>query len=182
VACAQEATVLEAVVDAYREGIAEPILVGDPSAIARAAAEANKGSGVDISPFRIVEESSLTAAAAKAVALVRAGEADFLMKGIIDTSLFLRAVLNKEMGLNAGRLASHVTVMEVATYHKLLFITDVALNIAPDLPTFVDMIDSAVAVAKALEVETPKSRSLPPSRRSTPRRCHGRRPPRSSPR
>lgn len=156
VASAQEATVLEAVVDAYREGIAEPILVGDPSAIARAAAEANKGSGVDISPFRIVEESSLTAAAAKAVALVRSGEADFLMKGIIDTSLLLRAALNKETGLNAGRLAIHVAVMEVATYHKLLFVTDVALNIAPDLPAFVDIIDSAVAVAKALDVETPK--------------------------
>ena len=156
VASAQEAAVLEAVADAYREGIAEPILVGDPDAIARAAAEANKGSGVDISSFRIVEEPSLAGAAARAVALVRSGEAEFLMKGIIDTSLLLRVALNKETGLNAGRLASHVAVIEVPTYHKLLIVTDAALNIAPDLSAFVDIIDSAVAVANALEVKTPK--------------------------
>ena len=156
VASAQEAAVLEAVADAYREGIAEPILVGDPGAIARAAAEANKGSGVDISSFRIVEEPSLAGAAARAVALVRSGEAEFLMKGIIDTSLLLRVALNKETGLNAGRLASHVAVIEVPTYHKLLIVTDAALNIAPDLSAFVDIIDSAVAVANALEVKTPK--------------------------
>ncbi len=156
VASAQEAAVLEAVADAYREGIAEPILVGDPGAIARAAAEANKGSGVDISSFRIVGEPSLAGAAARAVALVRSGEAEFLMKGIIDTSLLLRVALNKETGLNAGRLASHVAVIEVPTYHKLLIVTDAALNIAPDLSAFVDIIDSAVAVANALEVKTPK--------------------------
>jgi len=156
VASAQEAAVLEAVADAYREGIAEPILVGEPGAIARAAAEANKGSGVDISSFRIVEEPSLAGAAARAVALVRSGEAEFLMKGIIDTSLLLRVALNKETGLNAGRLASHVAVIEVPTYHKLLIVTDAALNIAPDLSAFVDIIDSAVAVANALEVKTPK--------------------------
>lgn len=156
VASAQEAAVLEAVADAHREGIAEPILVGEPGAIARAAAEANKGSGVDISSFRIVEEPSLAGAAARAVALVRSGEAEFLMKGIIDTSLLLRVALNKETGLNAGRLASHVAVIEVPTYHKLLIVTDAALNIAPDLSAFVDIIDSAVAVANALEVKTPK--------------------------
>jgi phosphate butyryltransferase len=156
VASAQEASVLEAVADAYREGIAESILVGDTAAIAAAAREANNGKGVDISPFRIVEESNPNAAAAEAVALVRSGEADFLMKGIIDTSLLLRAALNKETGLNAGRLASHVAVMEVPTYHKLFVITDAALNIAPDLPAFVDIINSAVMVANALEVKTPK--------------------------
>jgi len=156
VASAQEATVLEAVADAYREGIAEPILVGDPAAIAAAAKEANEGRGVDISPFRLIEESNLNASAARAVALVRSGEADFLMKGIIDTSLLLRAALNKETGLNAGRLASHVAVIEVPAYHKLFAVTDAALNIAPDLPAFVDIINSAVAVANALEVKTPK--------------------------
>ncbi|MDQ7796481.1 MAG: bifunctional enoyl-CoA hydratase/phosphate acetyltransferase, partial [Spirochaetia bacterium] len=98
----------------------------------------------------------LSAAAARAVALVRSGEAAFLMKGIIDTSLLLRAALNKETGINAGRLASHVAVMEVQTYHKLLVLTDAALNIAPDLPAFVDIINSAVVVANALEVKTPK--------------------------
>ncbi|MFZ5860133.1 MAG: bifunctional enoyl-CoA hydratase/phosphate acetyltransferase [Spirochaetota bacterium] len=156
VASAQESSVLEAVVDAYNAGIAEPILVGDPAAILAAAKEADGGKGVDISRFELIEEANLSAAAARAVALVRSGEAAFLMKGIIDTSLLLRAALNKETGINAGRLASHVAVMEVQTYHKLLVLTDAALNIAPDLPAFVDIINSAVVVANALEVKTPK--------------------------
>ena len=156
VASAQEASVLEAVADAYNEGIAEPILVGDPAAIRAAAKEANGGRGVDISRFELIEETNVSAAAARAVSLVRAGEAAFLMKGIIDTSLLLKAALNKETGINAGRLACHIAVMEVQTYHKLLVLTDAALNIAPDLPAFVDIINSAVAVANALEVKTPK--------------------------
>jgi phosphate butyryltransferase len=156
VASAQEASVLEAVADAYNEGIAEPILVGDPAAIRAAAKEANGGRGVDISRFELIEETNVSAAAARAVALVRSGEAAFLMKGIIDTSLLLKAALNKETGINAGRLACHIAVMEVQAYHKLLVLTDAALNIAPDLPAFVDIINSAVAVANALEVKTPK--------------------------
>lgn len=156
VASAQESSVLEAVVDAWNEGIAEPILVGDPALITEAALEADRGKGVDISSFRIVAETDLMKSAVRAVELIRNGEADFLMKGIIDTSLLLKAVLNKENGINAGRLASHVAVMEVPTYHKLLVVTDAALNIAPDLPAFIDIINSAVTVAKALGVAMPK--------------------------
>lgn len=156
VAAAQEASVLEAVADAYKAGIAEPILVGDPGAIAAAAAQANGGAGLDISSFEIVPAKDLYASAAKAVELVRTGQAGFLMKGIIDTSLLLKAVLNKETGINAGSLVSHVAVMEVPTYHKLLVVTDAAINIAPDLSGFVDIIASAVRVSKALGVDKPK--------------------------
>jgi phosphate butyryltransferase len=156
VAAAQEASVLEAVVDAYKAGIAEPILVGDPDAIATAAREANGGKGLDISAFEILSVKDPYASAAKAVELVRTGKADILMKGIIDTSVLLKAVLNKETGINAGRLASHVAVMEVPTYHKLLIVTDAAINIAPDLSGFIDIIASAVAVSKALGTELPK--------------------------
>lgn len=156
VASAQEASVLEAVADAFAHGIAEPILVGDPDLIAAAAREAFDGKGVDISPFTIIPEKDLYRSAVKAVELVRNGEAAFLMKGIIDTSLLLKAALNKETGINAGRLASHVAVMEVPTYHKLLLVTDAAINIAPDLPAFIDIINSAVQVARALDVATPK--------------------------
>jgi phosphate butyryltransferase len=78
------------------------------------------------------------------------------MKGIIDTALLLKAVLNKETGINAGRLASHVAVMEVPTYHKLFIVTDAAINIAPDLPAFVDIIGSAGAVSRALGIDMPK--------------------------
>jgi len=156
VASAQEASVLEAVVDAYAAGIAEPILVGDPEAIAAAAAEARGGKGVDISAFEIVPVKDIYASAAKAVELVKTGRAGFLMKGIIDTAPLLKAVLNKETGINAGHLASHVAVMEVPTYHKLLVITDAAINIAPDLPGFVDIINSAVTVSRALGTKLPK--------------------------
>lgn len=156
VAAAQEASVLEAVAEAYKAGIVEPILVGDPGAIAAAAAQANGGAGLDISGFEIVPAKDLYASAAKAVELVRTGQAGFLMKGIIDTSLLLKAVLNKESGINAGSLVSHVAVMEVPTYHKLLVVTDAAINIAPDLSGFVDIIASAVGVSKALGVDKPK--------------------------
>lgn len=156
VAAAQEASVLEAVVDAWKAGIAEPILVGDPGLIEKARHEANGGKGLDLSAFQIVPVKDLYASAAKAVELVRNGEAAFLMKGIIDTSLLLKAALNKETGINAGRLASHVAVMEVPTYHKLFVVTDAALNIAPDLPALIDIIASAVKVSNALGVATPK--------------------------
>jgi len=155
VASAQEASVIESVSAAYREGIAEPILVGDPNAIVAAAKEAHEGAGVDISAFTIIAETSANAAA-KAVELVRTGKADFLMKGLVETSQLLKAALNKETGLNAGRLASHVAVMELSTYHKLFIVTDVALNIAPDIPAFVDIINSAVQVSNVLEVSNPK--------------------------
>jgi phosphate butyryltransferase len=156
VAAAQEASVLEAVVDAYAAGVAEPILVGDPAAIAAAAAEARDGKGVDISKFELIAVPDLYQAAAKAVGLVKSGQAGFLMKGIIDTSILLKAVLNKETGLNTGHLASHVAVMEVPTYHKLLIVSDAAINIAPDLASFVDIIASTVKVARAIEVDNPK--------------------------
>ena len=156
VAAAQESNVLEAVADAYAEGIALPILVGEPGAIAKAAAEARGGKGVDVSGFELVPVADPASAAAAAVGLVRDGRAQVLMKGIIDTAPLLKAVLNKETGIGSGRLASHVAVMEVPAYHKLLVITDAAINIAPDLSAFVDIINSAVAVSRSLGVALPK--------------------------
>lgn len=156
VAAAQEATVLEAVADACAEGIALPILVGEPGAIAKAAAEARGGRGVDVSGFELVAVSDPASAAAAAVGLVRDGRAQVLMKGIIDTAPLLKAALNRETGIGSGKLASHVAVIEVPTYHKLLVVTDAAINIAPDLPAFVDIINSAVAVSRSLGIALPK--------------------------
>jgi phosphate butyryltransferase len=152
VAAAQEHSALEAAVDAYKHGLADPILVGDLEAMDAIAAEL----GLDISSFQRIEERDPARAAAKAVSLVRSGEADALMKGIIDTAVILKAVLNKESGINAGRLASHVAVMEVPTYHKLLVVTDAAINIAPDIPAKLDIIANAVQVAHALGIPNPK--------------------------
>jgi phosphate butyryltransferase len=152
VAAAHEESALEAVFDAARHGLIEPILIGDAEQIRAIAADL----GADLAGVRIIDEKDYAKAAAEAVALVRAGEADMLMKGVLDTSILLKAALNKENGLNAGRLTSHVAVMEVPTYHKLLIVTDAAINIAPDLTGKLDIIANAVLVAKAIGLSNPK--------------------------
>ena len=152
VAAAQEASALEAALDARAAGIAEPVLIGDLEAIRAIAAEL----GADLSGLRLIEEKDYARAAAAAVALVRSGEADVLMKGVLDTSILLKAALNKEVGLNAGRLTSHVAVIESPHYHKLFIVTDAAINIAPDLQGKLDIIANAVAVSRSIGVELPK--------------------------
>lgn len=152
VAAAQEESALEAAVDAWKNGLALPILVGDTAGMRAIAADR----GLDLSPFELVEEKDNARAAALAVDLVRTGKADLLMKGIIDTSVILKAALNKESGINAGRLASHVAVMESGHYHKLFLVTDAAINIAPDVPAKLDIIRNAVEAASALGVALPK--------------------------
>jgi phosphate butyryltransferase len=79
-----------------------------------------------------------------------------LMKGLVETAVLLKAVLDKETGLNTGRLVSHVAVMEVPSYHKLLFVTDAAINIAPDLDAKLDIVANAVIAARALGIARPK--------------------------
>lgn len=152
VAAAQEHSALEAALDARAAGIAEPILIGDLEAIRAMAGEL----GADLTGLRLIEEKDYAKAAAVSVALVRSGEADVLMKGVLDTSILLKAALNKENGLNAGRLTSHVAVMESPHYHKLFIVTDAAINIAPDLQGKLDIIANAVKVSRALGVEKPK--------------------------
>ncbi|MCP5454278.1 MAG: bifunctional enoyl-CoA hydratase/phosphate acetyltransferase [Spirochaetaceae bacterium] len=152
VAAAQEASALEAALDARAAGIAEPILIGDLEAIRAIAA----GLGADLTGIRMIEEKDYAKAAAAAVALVRSGEADVLMKGVLDTAILLKAALNKEVGLNAGRLTSHVAVIESPHYHKLFIVTDAAINIAPDLQGKLDIVANAAAVSRAIGVETPK--------------------------
>ncbi len=151
-ASAQDAAALKALVEASAMGLAEPILVGDLAAADAIAAEL----GLDLSPFRRIPAEDAAASAAEAVRLVRAGEADFLMKGLVDTSVLLKAAFNKERGLNSGSLASHVQLLEVPAYHKLLFLTDAAINIAPDLGAKLQIIANAVRAARALGVADPK--------------------------
>ena len=152
VAAAQEHSALEAVKAATEYGLTEPILIGDLQEIDRIAGELE----FDVSGFRRIEEKDVRMAAARAVQLVKTGEADLLMKGILDTAILLKAVLNKETGLNTGRLTSHVAVMETPAYHKLFLVTDAAINIAPDISAKKDIIANAVEVARALGVAVPK--------------------------
>ncbi len=152
VAAAEDAHVLHAVIEAAKMDIVNPILVGDESKIKEIAAEHS----YDISSYRIVQGDSLQDSAEKAVKLVSGGEADFLMKGLCDTSIIMRAALNKEWGLRTGNLISHVMVYDVPTYHKLIVNTDGGMNIAPTLEQKVQIIKNGVIVAKSLGVEEVK--------------------------
>lgn len=152
VAAAGEDAVLRAVDNARKAGLAEFILIGEKADIERVAA----AEGIDLGAYETVFERGATAAAASAVAHVRNGDAELLMKGILDTSVILKAALDKEAGIRAGRLMSHLGVIESPHYHKLLVVTDSAINIAPTLSDKIDIIKNAVDCARAVGVDTPK--------------------------
>ncbi|MBS7526020.1 phosphate butyryltransferase [Fusibacter paucivorans] len=152
VACAQDDDVLKAVKAAYTEGMINVILVGDQPKI-KAIADTI---GFDISGLECIQIEDAVEASLKAVSLVSSGKADIVMKGLVDTSVILKAVLNKEVGLRSGNVLSHVAVFEVPTYHKMLMLTDAAMNIAPDLNTKKQIVENALAVTKALGIETAK--------------------------
>lgn len=152
VAAAQDEPVLEAIRDAKACGLADAVLVGDKEKIVAIADKIH----FDLSGIEIVNEPDGTKAALKAVELVSSGKADMLMKGLLETSTILRAVLNKEVGLRTGKLMSHVAVFEVPGYDRLLFVTDAAFNMYPDLKAKIDILNNAVSVAKAVGIETPK--------------------------
>jgi phosphate butyryltransferase len=151
-AMAQEADALNAVLRAQNEDIVRPVLVGDPGAIESVA----KSEKLDISSCHIVAAESDAESAALAVKLVREGEADLLMKGKVATATLMKAVLDKERGLRGAGVLSHVTIAEIKSYPKLLFMSDPALNIAPDLDAKIAILNNAVEAARRLGVETPK--------------------------
>lgn len=150
VAAAQDEEVLTAVVEAAEMGLVEPILVGDEKAIRGICEEHH----LNIEGYEIIDELDLTETARKAVALVSGGKADFVMKGLIDTSILLKAVLDKEIGLRTDSQLSHVMVYEVPAYHKLLFLTDGGMNMYPDVQTKAKIINNAVLAAKGLGIES----------------------------
>lgn len=156
VACADHAEILDLVQAAKRDGIADFILVGDEARIRRLTAE--HGFAVDC---EIVNEPDHAKAAAKAVELVKTGRACTLMKGMLHSSLFLKAILNKEHGLNAGRRITQVSVVEKEGGGFLL-ITDCAISIAPTLEEKVNIINNAVELAQSLGVSEPKVALLAP--------------------
>ncbi len=151
VACAQDDHVLLAVEDARRLGIADAVLVGDEAQIRRVAAE----NGIDPANYRIIDEPDKVAACRTAVSLVRNGEADAVMKGIVDTAVILKAVLDKEIGLRDAKVLSHVALFEVPGFDRLLLLTDAAMNIAPDLEAKKEILRNAVKVAHAIGNENP---------------------------
>jgi len=156
VAAAQDLDVLEAVRDAVDWGVVSAILVGDKEKIKSLSQEA----GLDLEKCTVIPQSDPIIAARHAVALVADGEADLVMKGKIGTADILRAVLNKEKGLRTGRLLSHVTALDIQGYDRLLYMTDGAMNIAPDLAQKAQIIQNAVDVLRALGNDLPKVAAL----------------------
>ena len=151
VAVAQDAEVLLAVNAAYNLGIASVVLVGDEAEIRAIAAKLN----IDLGNYEILHEADKVEACRKAVKLVRDKEADVVMKGIVDTSIILKAVLDKEIGLRMSPVLSHVAVFEVPGYDRLFYLTDAAMNIAPDAETKKHILKNAVQVVHALGNENP---------------------------
>jgi len=143
---------LTAAVEAAEANLIRPILVG-PEARIRAVAEQFE---LDIRPYRLLDAPHSHAAAAKAVEIIRAGEAEALMKGSLHTDELMAEVVRKDTGLRTERRISHVFIMDVPTYPKPLAVTDAAINIFPDLETKVDIVQNAIDMAHALGVARPK--------------------------
>ncbi|MGE5530649.1 MAG: bifunctional enoyl-CoA hydratase/phosphate acetyltransferase [Bacteroidota bacterium] len=152
VAVAEQESVLESVRDALAAGIARPMLFGSQSRIEALAEKV----GLDLGQCRVSDQPDELAAAAEAVRAVREGPADLLMKGHLHTDDFLRALLHKEHGLRTGFIMSHVFVLETTLRGKLTFVTDGAMNIAPDLTTKASIIMNAVYLANCFGIEAPK--------------------------
>ncbi len=152
VAVAQDKEVLLAVKQANDLKIANAMLVGDKEKIQDIA----KDIDMDINKFEIIDEKDLKAASRKAVELVSTGKAHIVMKGLVDTSIILRAVLDENIGLRTGKVLSHVAVFDIKNYDKILFVTDAAMNIAPNLEQKKQIVENAVFVAHSLDIEEPK--------------------------
>lgn len=152
-AYANDSHTIGAVSMAVDMGVIDGILVGDEATIKRVCEEEK----IDVKKFRIVQEADEMKAASKAVELINKGEGDILMKGLVSTDKYMRAILNKETGLMPPKaVLTHVTVVEVPTYHKLLVVSDVAVIPAPDFNQKVAITNYVIKVAHSLQIEKPK--------------------------
>ncbi|MGQ1946558.1 bifunctional enoyl-CoA hydratase/phosphate acetyltransferase [Geofilum sp. OHC36d9] len=143
---------LEAVHKAFTNGIIEPVLIGSE----KDTAEMAKELGLNFYGASFIDEPVPDRAVELAVRMVHDGRADILMKGKVATPVILKAVLNKEWGLRSGHLLSHLSIFEVDTYHKLIGVTDVAMNIAPSLKDKIAIINNSVAYFNKIGIERPK--------------------------
>ena len=153
VAAAEDSAVLKSLKAGVKEGIVAPLLVGDKEKIEKLAQSID----FDLSNIQIIHnDKGVTESARIAVSLVKNGKADILMKGFISTGALLKTVLDKENGLRKGQILSHVAFFESPHYHKLLGVTDVAMNIDPDFDTKVHILKNAVEACHKIGIATPK--------------------------
>lgn len=153
VAAGEDPHTIEAVARGVTEGMIDATLTGDEKHIKEVASQYK----IDSAIFNIIDTPDEKTAATKVVELVNADQAHFLMKGLMDSAVYMRAILDKEKGLlPPGKTLSHVTILEIPSYHKLLIVTDVAVIIDPDLGQKIAMIGYAVDIAHRLDIEAPK--------------------------
>ncbi len=165
VAYGQDSHTIEAVYEAYREGLVEATLFGEQKIIEEVCREL----GIDASVFRIVDERSDVKCVEQAVAAVVTGEADVLMKGLVSTDKYMRGILNKEAGLFPPKgVLSHVSISEMPCYHKLLLMSDVAVIPQPDFKQKMKQIGYLAATARLLGIEKPKIACIAPSEQVLP--------------
>ena len=152
-AWANDSHTIAAAHEAIKIGIIDGILVGDKTVIQKTCDEHK----IDSKDFTIIHTDTDTKAAAKAVEMINKGEADFLMKGLISSDKYMKAILHKETGLmNPGSILSHVSVIEPPNYHKLLIVGDVAIIPLPDLSQKIAITNYVIRTAQLLGIETPK--------------------------
>ena len=151
-AAAQDQHSLGAVVKAWQNNIIEPILIGDKDGIQTICTAHN----YDITGLKIVHEPNTEKSVEMAVRMASSKQADILMKGKIGSSTLLKCVLNKEWGLRTGNLLSHFALFEVDTYHKVIAVTDVAMNIAPNLQDKIAIVNNSIGCLNRLGYVMPK--------------------------
>jgi phosphate butyryltransferase len=151
-AAAQDQQSLSAVLRAAADGVVEPILIGDKEMIQNIALS----NEFNIDGIRIVHEADMNKSVEMAVKMVSSKQADVLMKGKVGTSTLLKCVLNREWGLRTGHLLSHIALFEVETYHKLIAVADVAMNIAPNLQDKIAIVNNSISCLHNLGVAIPK--------------------------
>ena len=154
-AYANDSHTIGAVSAAIDKGIVDATLVGDIDTIKKVCAE----EGIDPNKFELVQEADETKAGVRAVSLIREGKGNILMKGLLSTDKYMRAILNKETGLMPGKkndMLTHMAVFEVPAYHKLLVCSDVAVMPAPDLKQKQTILTYLINTAKSLEIAKPK--------------------------
>lgn len=165
VAAAHDEEVLLAVKDACEMNIIKAILIGEEDKIRKIADEIK----FDLTDVEVINECDLKLCAEKAVKLVSSGKADYVIKGLLDTSIILKEVLNKEYGLRTDSLLSHVMIYEVPSYHKLLILTDGGMNINPDVSQKKKIVDNAIKAAKSLGIDTVKVACLAAKEKVNPK-------------
>ena len=151
---------VEAAYNAVKSGLVHGVLIGDEKIIKKIGAEEN----FDLSLFRIIDQPDERLAATLAVQMIRQREGDLIMKGLISTDKFIKAILDKEKGLmDPGNILSHVTVIQNPNYYKLMIVSDVAVLPLPDLGQKVLLINYMVKTANALGISLPKVAVIAPS-------------------